>query len=391
MKVALTFPGCHRRGGVERVMVECANFLHAQGHEVTVYASEWDAGVLDLDVKHRHVPAGRRHPLLRLLSFNRLAPRALRQAGATPEVVGAFGILAAEDAVVWVQAVHRAWMEVSCRRSLLGRLKQRCNLYHPLVLALERRVYGGRRYRKLIALSEQVKADLMRFYGVPEEDIVLIPNGFAPSEFNVPRAARHRAGMRERLGYGPNDRVVIFVANELERKGFGPLLRALASLQDSRVRLLAVGRLNARAYEAEIARLGMAGHVRFAGPSADVASFYAAADVFALPTQYEAWGLVITEAMACGLPVLTSRLAGAAVAVQEGVSGSLLDDPSDVGEIAAKIRPLLDGRHAPADDIADSVAEYAWPQILRRYEAVLQQCASSAPVRSVEARRGGPL
>ena len=391
MKVALTFPGCHRRGGVERVLVECASFLHARGHEVTVYASDWDADVLDPDIKHCHVPAGKRHPLLRLLSFDRLAPRAIRRAGVPPDVVGAFGILSADGAVVWVQAVHRAWMEVSRRRSLAGRLKQRCNLYHPLVLALERRVYGGRRYRKLIALSEQVKADLMGFYAVPEEDIVLIPNGFAPGEFNVPRAARQRAEMRARLGYGPDERVVIFVANELERKGFGPLLRALASLKDGRVRLLAVGRLNAGIYEAEIVRLGMAGHVRFAGPSDDVASFYAAADVFALPTQYEAWGLVITEAMACGLPVLTSRLAGAAVAVQEGANGALLDDPGDVGEIAAKIRPLLDGRHAPAEDIAASVAEYAWPQVLRRYEAVLQQCASSAPVRSVEARRGGPL
>lgn len=358
-------------------MVECANFLNARGHEVAVYASEWDANVLDDGIERRNIAVNVRQPLLRLLSYNRAALKAIRETVPAPEVTGAFGILAATDAVAWVQAVHGAWMEVSRQqRDWKGRLKQRLNLYHPLVLAFERRVYGGRRYRKLIALSEQVKADLMRFYGVPAEDIVIIPNGFAPAEFSVARAAREREVMRERLGYGPEAKVVVFVANELERKGFGPLLRALASLKDERVHLLAVGRLSASAYAAEIAALGMTARVQFTGPSADVASFYAASDVFALPTQYEAWGLVITEAMACGLPVLTSRLAGAAIAVQEEATGMLLDDPGSVDEIATKIRLLLDGRHASPNEIADSVSAYAWPEVLRRYESLLAECAA---------------
>ena len=381
MKIVLTFPGCHRRGGVERVMVECANFLNARGHDVAVYASEWDANVLDEGIERRNIPVTVKPPLLRLLSYNHAALKAVRETVPAPDVSGAFGILAAADAVAWVQAVHGAWMEVSAQqRDWKGRLKQRLNLYHPLVLAFERRIYGGRRYRKLIALSEQVKADLMRFYNVPEEDIVIIPNGFAPAEFNAARSAREREAMRSRLGYGPEAKVVVFVANELERKGFGPLLRALASLQDDRVHLLAVGRLSAGAYAAEIADLGMTSRVQFTGPSADVASFYAAADVFALPTQYEAWGLVITEAMACGLPVLTSRLAGAAIAVQEGVTGALLDDPNSPEEVAAKIRPLLEGQHAFPEDIARSVSAYAWPEVLRRYESLLAECAAAPAV-----------
>ena len=380
MKIVLAFPECHRRGGVERVMVECANFLHARGHNVAVYASDWDAEVLNEGIERREIAVRVKQPLLRLLSYNRAALKAIQQTVPPPDVTGAFGILAAADAVVWVQAVHRAWMEVSRQqRDWKGRLKQRLNLYHPLVLAFERRVYGGRRYRKLIALSEQVKADLMRFYGVPEEDIVIIPNGFAPTEFNVARTVGERAAMRSRLGYAPEAKVVVFVANELERKGFGPLLRALASLKDDRVHLLTVGRLNASTYAAEIADLGMTSRVQFTGPSSDVASFYAASDVFALPTQYEAWGLVITEAMACGLPVLTSRLAGAAIAVQEGVTGTLLDDPNSPIEIAAKIRPLLEGQHASPEDVASSVSAYAWPEVLRRYESLLAECATALP------------
>jgi UDP-glucose:(heptosyl)LPS alpha-1,3-glucosyltransferase len=117
-------------------------------------------------------------------------------------------------------------------------------------------------------------------------------------------------------------------------------------------------------------QLGVWDQVKFVGPTSDVARYYAAADVFALPTEYEAWGLVIVEAMACGLPVLTSRLAGAAIAVQEGKTGELLDDPHSVTEIATKLKCLLDrpvDRHA----VSRSVELYTWDRILSRYEQIL--------------------
>ena len=128
-----------------------------------------------------------------------------------------------------------------------------------------------------------------RLYGVPPGDIAVLPNGYSPAEFSAARVREHRAPMRAKLGYAEGDKVVIFVANELERKGFGPLLRAAASLNDPRLRLLAVGRLDGGRYADEIRRLGLTDRVHFAGPSGDVATFYAAADLFVLPTQYEAW------------------------------------------------------------------------------------------------------
>jgi len=116
--------------------------------------------------------------------------------------------------------------------------------------------------------------------------------------------------------------------------------------------------------------------VQFTGPSSEVADYYAAADVFALPTQYEAWGLVIVEAMASGLRVLTSRLAGAAVAVDEGRTGQLLDDPADVPEIATKLQMLLNADGPSPEEISASVAKYEWAQVLRGYESILAECAS---------------
>jgi UDP-glucose:(heptosyl)LPS alpha-1,3-glucosyltransferase len=375
MRVALSFSGCNRRGGVERVMLECANFLQSRGHETHAYASDWDERYIDPAVIRHHVPVRMNPSVWHIPAFAAGSRKALRQMDPAADVLGSFGVHSPPGGVMWVQSVHKAWLKISGnQREFKGRLKQRCNPFHPVILAFERHYFGGRRYRKLVALSQTVKQDLMEFYNVPGQDIVIIPNGFAPSEFNLKRRAELRDSMRQELGYSQEDKVVIFVANELERKGFGPLLRAIASLQDPNVRLLAVGRLSADSYASEIARLKLTSHVKFTGPTSDVAKYYSAADLFALPTQYEAWGLVIVEAMACGLPALTSRLAGASIVIQEGSTGGLLEDPNSPEEVAAKLRPLIAGRHSTSEAISQSVADYSWSKVLLRYEQVLSEC-----------------
>ena len=373
MKIAVSFPGCHRRGGIERCVLEAVNFLAGSGHEVHLYTSEWDAERLNKNVVVEVISLPLRGSLPRLLTYALRSKRAM--ADLPPGTVhAAFGVQSPPGGVMWVPSVHKAWLEASrTQRDWRGRLKQKANLNHPALLKLEREYFAGRHYRKLLALTDQVKLDLMRFYGVPDSDIAVLPNGYSPTEFNTRRASEHRSEMRQRLGYQDGQKVVIFVANELERKGFGPLLRAIAQLDDPIVSLLAVGRLNPQAYADEIRRLNMSSRVQFTGPSNDVATYYAAADVFALPTQYEAWGLVIVEALACGLPVLTSRLAGAARTVREGETGFLLDNPNDPAEIAAKLRPLLAGLPITAEAIEQSVKDFTWPAILRQYETHLSE------------------
>ncbi|HWE03299.1 MAG TPA: glycosyltransferase family 4 protein [Tepidisphaeraceae bacterium] len=384
MKIALAFPGVHRRGGVERIAYECANHLAAKGHRVEVFATEWEGTgnrkFGGSQIVHRQVPASRAALFLAGPSFFRRSSRLVDLDAFN--VLGSFGCVCPLGGVVWVQSVHRAWLERSrLFRRTFSKLwwKQRLNPAHPIILRLEAKQFRRGNYRKLLALTPQVKHDLMRLYNVPPEDIELLPNGYSPEEFSPERRMQLRDQVRNELGYFPKDKVILFVANELERKGFAALLRAIESMGDSRVHLLAVGRFSPNAYFAEIARRGMSQRVKFPGATSDVARYYAAADAFALPTQYEAWGLVIVEALACGLPVLTSRIAGAAVAVHEGESGELLDDPADVTEIAKKLRMIVQDDYVAEDGgaqrLADSVSEYAWSQVLTRYERFLQECA----------------
>ena len=377
MKVALSFPGCHRRAGVERVMVECLNYLAGRGHETHAFASEWDRSVLRPEVICHDVPARGRLAAQQVAAFQTDSGRAL--AALRPDAIGSFGVAATKGSVVWMQSVHAAWIDTCKRtRTFRERFKQRLNPFHPMILRAEKKLLAGRRYRRLIALTPQVKDDLARFYAVPAADVEILPNGFSRSEFNPGNRRRERAEMRRSLGFPAEARVIVFVANEAERKGLPQLLSAVAKLADPTLHVLAVGRFDPAASARLADSLGLASRVRFPGASAQVAQFYAAADLFALPTQYEAWGLVIIEAMACGLPVLTSRLAGAAVAVAEGFSGQLLDEPRDEAEITRKLAVLLETLPGLVDeDVARSVEPYEWSHVLSRYEKILSDVAAA--------------
>jgi UDP-glucose:(heptosyl)LPS alpha-1,3-glucosyltransferase len=378
MKIALSFPECSRRGGLERVVLETANYLAARGHDVHLIACRWDEERLDRRVQRHRLKPGSGPAPLPSLAFAMRSRRQLQKVA--PDVSGTFGVYCPAGGVVWAGSVHRAWLRISRRqRNFSGRLRQWLNPFHPVTLAFENHLFGGRRYRALIALTAQMKNDLIDLYSIPPDEINVLPNGYSPAEFNVERRSADRDRVRRQLAIGDDQKLILFVANELHRKGLGTLLSAMAAAGHSSEQLLIVGRAPPGGFAAQIKTLGLQDRVRFAGPTDNVAELYAAADLFALPTQYEAWGLVIIEALACGLPVLTSRLAGAAVAVKEGENGLLLDQPTDVAETSAKMRRLLDGQHADPQTISRSVAQYAWPCVLNRYEQILQRHSSAKP------------
>ncbi|MGA2233395.1 MAG: glycosyltransferase family 4 protein [Tepidisphaeraceae bacterium] len=375
MRIAVFFPNCHRRGGIERIVLETANYLAARGHEVHLGACRWDKTSLDNRVIVHPIAPGRGPAPLPAIAFARRSRLAARDIHA--DVTAAFGVYCPPGAVFWAGSVHRAWIQTSqSQRNWWGRLRQRLNPFHPVMLAFERYYLGRRHYKKLIAYTPRVKDEFIHYYSVPESDIAVIPCGYSPTEFNLDRRETLRGPARAKLGFAPQDKVIVFVANELHRKGFATLLRAWATILQPNERLLVVGRASPAPFLAEIHALGLANRVHFAGSADDVAQFYSAADIFALPTQYEPWGLVIVEALACGLPVLTSRIAGAASAVIDAQTGLLLDEPTDICEVAKKLRRLLDGEHADTATIASSVAHLTWPSVLGRFEQVLIECAA---------------
>jgi UDP-glucose:(heptosyl)LPS alpha-1,3-glucosyltransferase len=375
MQVALCFPGCHRRAGVERIVFECANYLASRDHDVTVFANDWEPSPR-ATVKYQHVRVVKKPFFLEGPSYYRACTEAVGRSKF--DVLNAHGCICPTGGVHWVQSVQKAWLE-RCRtfRPPLswGRIRQRLNPLHPLLLQLEERHFSQRRYKKVIATTNEVKADLMRLYSVPENDIVIVPNGFSPDEFNPERRLARRKDQREKLGLASTDRVLLFVANELERKGYATILSALRELRRPDLKLIVAGKPPKSSVQALAAEFGLADSVIAYGSCSSISDLHSASDLFVLPTQYEAFCLAILEALGSGLPVVTTRVPGAADAIQVGVNGLLIEDPKSGPQLAAALQEVLEPERldALASRAGESVAKYRWPSVLARYEQVLKE------------------
>ena len=226
-------------------------------------------------------------------------------------------------------------------------------IYYKLIMALERRIYTNPNVR-LAAVSKLVSAQLEKHFG--RTDSVVISNAVDTLIFNHEARLGRRSVSRQGLKLDDSDFVVLLIGNDWKKKGLGQLLRAMAIIEIP-VQLLVVGKDDPGLYRSALRQLGLEDRVRFLTASADVLSFYAAADAYVAPSLEDAFGLPILEAMACGLPVIASVQAGASENVLDGVTGYLLRDPMNQVELADLIRRLAGDRSA-AQKLGAAAAQY---------------------------------
>ena len=194
---------------------------------------------------------------------------------------------------------------------------------------------------RIVAISEAVKQDLVRFEGASAIAVVVVPNGVDVERFHPINRALFRDETRASLGVSANQAMVLFVGNSWGRKGLCTAIDAIRGDDHAAIRLVVVGEGSESAFldglPADVAsRIIFAGRKQLA-----VERFYAAADVFMLPTHYEPFGLVILEALASGVPTIVSATAGASEWLEDGVDAILLRDPSDGEEARAALCSIL--------------------------------------------------
>jgi len=231
-------------------------------------------------------------------------------------------------------------------------------LYYKLIMALERRIYTNPKVR-VAAVSKLVSAQLEKHFS--RTDSVVIPNAVDTVIFNSESRLARRSASRQSLMLDDGDFVVLLIGNDWKKKGLDQLLRALTII-DIPIQLLVVGKDDPGLYRSALRQLRLDNRVRFLAPSADVLSFYAAADAYVAPSLEDAFGLPILEAMACGLPVIASVQAGASENIIDGTTGYLLRDPTNHFELAELIRRLAGDRRA-AQKIGTAAARYVQASI----------------------------
>ncbi len=197
---------------------------------------------------------------------------------------------------------------------------------------------------RVATVSERARRDVIVHYGRGPADVVVIPNGVDHRRFAVAGLAAERAVVRHELGLGADRFVLLLVGNNLRWKGGRHALRLLERLPAD-VALVVVGDNSRRSLpelEPLAARLEDQGRLRFTGQREHVERYYAAADALLFPSLYESFGLVLLEALAAGLPVVTARtVALADELIRDGENGFIVDHPWDVAGMALRIERLM--------------------------------------------------
>lgn len=328
-------------GGAERFVARAMEALRTQGASVTLVTRRWqgDGGALICNPFYLG-------SLWRDWSFARCACRTLARQDF--DLVQSHERIACCDVYRAGDGVHREWL--AQRSRVLGpiaRLGIRLNPYHRYTLAAERRLFASPRLQAVICNSHMVKEEIMRHFGVAQDKLHVIYSGVDLEAFHPRLKEMHRQAVRARLGIPVDSTLFLFVGSGFERKGLAAALRALAHLPDT-AHLSIVGHdRHARRYEHLAAQLGLARRAHFLGAQQDVKPYYGAADAVVLPTLYDPFPNVALEALACGLPLITSTKSGAAELVREGENGFVCD-ALDVEAISTAMLGLLDSSRAAA-------------------------------------------
>jgi UDP-glucose:(heptosyl)LPS alpha-1,3-glucosyltransferase len=333
MKIALVRQRYNPYGGAERFVERAMAALAAQNVEMTLLARAW-LGAAELAREVR---------LIRCDPF--YIGRVWRDWGFARSVCAtlesnAFDLVQSHERIACCDVyragdgVHRQWLANRSRSvGLLERIALALSPYHLYTKAAEKRMFESPTLRAVICNSNMVKEEVRRHFGLGEDKLHVIYNGVDLAAFNPALRGDWRARKRAEFGISDSAMVFLFVGSGFARKGVPQLLRAMTGVRGAH--LIVVGEDRELApMQSAAGDMKLADRVQFVGAQKDVKPWYGMADCFVLPTLYDPFPNAALEAMACGLPLITTMQCGAAEFVESGVEGYICRDALDVVELA---------------------------------------------------------
>jgi len=332
-----------KRGGAERYVADLCTRMSEEGYDVNVYTEHWDEEIQGI---HYHPIKTIPFPKsLRLLTFAIRATKEMEKD--RYDITLGVGNTLRADILQPHGGVHWAWFWRSLGAydhplvwmvKFLGRLlspKQWVQGY------IENAPYK-KHFHKIIAISEMVKEDIVRWYEIPEDRIEVVYNGVDTERFH-PRNRRHREEIRKRHHIG-DEVVILFVSNNFRMKGLDCLMKALAGIKmenPPRFKLLVLGRGREAPFLRLARRTGISEEIVFAGSTNEPEKYYGAADFLVHPAFYDAFSLTVLEALASGLPVIATSTTGASRILNHGEEGFVVSKTRDLEEMKMAIRYFL--------------------------------------------------
>ena len=350
LRIGLVRRGFSPTGGAERYLKRLACGLVENGHDVQLFATkEWPAN---------EWPFGEVNQLnsRSILGFADEVEK--KRAGGSCDLLLSLERIWRCDLYRAGDGVHQAWLQR--RQKFEGRWRQlarKFNRKHRDILRLEQSLFGERCAGRVIANSKMVKDEIFDFYSYRPDMIDIVRSGLPLKDFQFSAEVRRKS--RIRLDLDPDDVAVLFVGTGWERKGLRYAIEAVESCS-KKLRLLVAGGGDADRYRSD--------RIQFLGEVVDLLPIFAAADVFILPTIYDPFSNACLEAMACGLPVITTRANGFYEIMEDRIHGSIVDSADDVSDLVSALEDWSDPtrraaarpsilKHAARFDISRNVNE----------------------------------
>jgi len=384
--------GSQDTGGMSVYIRELARELARAGHTIDIYTRDEKRGLsgevdLSENVRLLHIPIGGNGHLSKdsiyphLTDFFRALEAYRAMKGLHYDLIhshywlsGMVGCMAQRSwNVPHIMMFHTTGM---AKRVHCSKEKE-----HRLRLTAEKRL--AHECSRIIAPTRREKYFLHKYFDVPCEKIRLVPCGVDPDVFKPV----HRDLARRELGLAHSGPVVLYVGRFAPIKGIDRLMHAVAYFRMYKrdLKLILVGgdgpdSDTSAALMHQARRLGIFDSVIFQGrvPHEVLPVYYSAADALIVPSYYESFGLVALESLACGTPVVASRVGAIDSLVQNGISGEIVDSPNS-RNIASALGKVLSHQQSGLflrTEIRASVLRYAWSNIASavhdEYAAIFQ-------------------
>jgi len=339
MKIAIIRKKFVLYGGAEQFADGYIHQLAELGHEVHIFANDWVPSTHN-NIYHHFVATLNLNAFFRTLSFSRNVAKKISAQH--------FDIIQSHEKT-WLQDVYRAgdgchikWLKQrGANFSLLKNIFLYLNPFHQLVLKLEKNIFESGNCKRVVAISQMVKEDILENYQCPPENISVVYNGVDLKRFHPNNKNNYRNLIRRQLGIPDTSILILFVGSGFERKGLQFLLQSSEYFEKKDWRLLIMGKGNCKKLMRYVSKNKLCQIIAKA-PQPEIEQYYGAADLFILPSIYEPFGNANLEALATGLPVITTRFCGASNIIQAKHNGLVIKDPYNPKEIAEKINYLFD-------------------------------------------------